>query len=263
MPAESLLRRHALSAFFAGSIGLGSLVTAAALLAPKRAAVLPLVAIPVSYVPAVLAVAVNRAAANRRDRAAFRQRLTTFDVGAPRYGVALVALPLVHVGGVALARLAGGKFPVNARAFGLFPLFLVSSVGEEIGWRGYALPALEQRFDPFTAALVVGLGWAAFHWVALLGNAESPLAYVAISTALFGALSVIMAYVLEDAQQAVPIAVLMHAAYNTVSVGVMPLSETGVPLVAFGLSAVVAWGVALAMAASRRSGAALPAASSA
>ncbi len=252
MRARSMVRRHALSAFFAGSVGLGSIVTAGVSLLPKGAAMLPLVAIPVSYVPAVLAVAINRAAGRQQERAAFRQRMTTFRVGAPSYGTALVALPLVHVGGVALAKLAGGKFPAHPTKLGLFPLFLITSVGEEIGWRGYALPKLQERFGPFTAAVVVGLGWAAFHWVALLANSESRLTYVVLSTVLFTALSVIITYAFNDAMQAVPIAVLMHATYNTVSVGVVPLAETGVPLVAFGLSAIVAWAVALAVAAARR-----------
>lgn len=252
MPARSMIRRHALSAFFAGSVGLGSLVTASAALLPKGANLLPLVAIPVSYVPAVLAVAINRATARQQERAAFRRRTTDFSAGARSYGVALVGLPLVHVGGVALATLARGKFPVHPEKLGLLPLLVITSVGEEIGWRGYALPKLQERFGPFTAGLIVGLGWAAFHWVALLSNPESPLIYVVLSTVLFTALSVIITYVFNDAGQAVPVAVLMHAMYNTVSIGVVPLAETGVPLVALGLSAIVAWGAALAIAAAHR-----------
>ncbi len=153
VPARSMIRRHALSAFFAGSVGLGSLVTASASLLPNGATLLPLIAIPVSYVPAVLAVAINRATARQQERATFRRRTTDFHAGAPSYGIALVGLPLVHVGGVALATLARGKFPVHPEKLGLFPLLLITSVGEEIGWRGYALPKLQERFDPFTAAL--------------------------------------------------------------------------------------------------------------
>ena len=252
MPARSFVRRHALTTFFAGSIGLGSLVTAAAMLLPKGAALLPLVAIPVSYVPAALAVVLIRATGKPKDRAAFRRRLTTFRVGWGWYAIALGALPLVHLAGVGLATLAGGKIPIQPGMLALLPLFLISSLGEEIGWRGYALPKLQERFSPFVAAIIVGLGWSAFHWVALLGNPESPLAYVALSTLLFTALSVIITYVFNGSRQAVPIAVLMHASFNTVSVGVVPLAETGVPLVAFGLSAAAAWALALAIAAAAR-----------
>jgi membrane protease YdiL (CAAX protease family) len=247
----SLIRRHALSAFFAGSVGLGSLVTAGAKLLPNGAALMPLVAIPVSYVPAVLAVAINRGSRRAQDRAALRDRMTTFRVGWKPYLIAGGALPSVHVGGVVLATLAGGKVRAQPAKLALFPLFLMTSVGEEIGWRGYALPKLQERYGPFAAGVIVGLAWAAFHWVALLANSESPFAYVAVSTILFTAISVIITYVFNDADQALPVAVLMHTAYNTVSVGVMPLAETGVPLKAFALTAAVAWGVALALALAR------------
>ena len=252
MPAASLVQRHALSAFFAGSVGVGSLVTASALLLPKGAALMPLVAIPVSYVPAVLAVALNRASRRSQERAAFRGRLTTFRVGWKPYAIAGGTLPVIHLGGVALATLVGGKVPAQPAKLALFPLLLISSAGEEIGWRGYALPKLQDRFGPFTAAVIVGLAWAAFHWVALLANSKSPIAYVAVSTIFFTAVSVIITYQFNDAAQAVPVAVLMHAAYNTVSLGVVPLAETGVPLTAFALSAALAWGVALAYALNRR-----------
>ena len=252
MPADSLLRRHALTAFFAGSVGLGSLITVGARLLPKGEALMPLVAIPVSYVPAVLAVAINRASRRSQDREAFRGRLTTFGVGWKPYVVGAAALSAAHVGGVVLAKVAGGKVSAQPAKLALFPVFLIASVGEEIGWRGYALPKLQERYGLFAAGVVVGLAWAAFHWVALLANSESPLAYVAVSTILFTAISVIITYVFNDAGQAVPVAVLMHATYNTVSVGVVPLAETGVPLTAFALSAAVAWGVAFALALARR-----------
>lgn len=36
--------------------------------------------------------------------------------------------------------------------------------GEEVGWRGLALPALEQKFHPVIAAFVLTLFWAVWHW---------------------------------------------------------------------------------------------------
>src|SRR3990167_2072283 len=34
---------------------------------------------------------------------------------------------------------------------------------EEIGWRGYALPKLMQRYDVFTASIIIGIAWSLFH----------------------------------------------------------------------------------------------------
>ena len=36
--------------------------------------------------------------------------------------------------------------------------------GEEIGWRGFALPLLQSRFHPVVATLLLSLIWAVWHW---------------------------------------------------------------------------------------------------
>lgn len=46
-------------------------------------------------------------------------------------------------------------------------LYIVAMIpavfGEEIGWRGYLLPRLQERFSPLISTLVVGVMWAAWH----------------------------------------------------------------------------------------------------
>jgi uncharacterized protein len=46
--------------------------------------------------------------------------------------------------------------------FMLFLLFL-GPLPEEIGWRGYALPALLRRFSPALATLILAVAWCAWH----------------------------------------------------------------------------------------------------
>ncbi len=58
--------------------------------------------------------------------------------------------------------------------FSAFPqhLFMVISVfifmmvgiwGEEVGWRGFALPKLQEKYHPLLASLIVGAIWAVWH----------------------------------------------------------------------------------------------------
>ena len=241
------------ASFLATAVGLGWFITFLAAQLPTSSALLPLVAIPVSYVPAIVAWIILRVAGSADERRSFRRRLTTVRVGWRWYAFAII-LPVTHIAGVALAAAAGGTIPFNPALLAIFPLFFLTNYGEEIGWRGYALPKMQERMTPLAASLVLGFIWAAFHWVALLGNGDAAPAYIAISTVQLTAMSVILAFVFNNARQAIPVVTLVHAMYDTIAIGVMPVGATGVPLLAFalsaGLTALVALGVIAATGAS-------------
>ncbi len=168
-------------------------------------------------------------------------------VGWRWYAVALLALPLAYLCGLGIATAAGGAFPFHLQALALLPIFLLTNFGEEIGWRGYALPKLEDRMSPVGAALLLGVIWGAFHWVALAANADAPLAYIAVSTLQLVAVSVILTFVFNGSRESVPVVALMHAMYDTVAIGMAPLVETGMPLMAFSLTAIVTWVIAVGL----------------
>jgi CAAX protease family protein len=41
--------------------------------------------------------------------------------------------------------------------------FFTFGIGEETGWRGYALPKLQKRFSALVATLILAVGWACWH----------------------------------------------------------------------------------------------------
>jgi membrane protease YdiL (CAAX protease family) len=68
---------------------------------------------------------------------------------------------------MAKAPLPEPSVPLTGAA-GLFLVFFVSAVGEEVGWTGYVLDPLQDRAGALTAALVIGLVWAAWHIIPLV-----------------------------------------------------------------------------------------------
>ena len=135
--------RHQLAVFLVGSVVLGSL--AAALLAtipthpPGPAGSLQ----SGDASLAALAVLLLRLGRDADELVDLRHRLTAWRVGLRWYILAVVLVPAAHLAGVALATFWDGRFPLHLERFALLPLFLITSLGEEIGWRGYALPRLQ------------------------------------------------------------------------------------------------------------------------
>ena len=81
--------------------------------------------------------------------------------------VVAVATPLVLVAAAWVfgetARFAKPGVP-GAGVVGFSVAMLAASVGEELGWRGLALPRLQLRKDALSASIRLGLAWALWHW---------------------------------------------------------------------------------------------------
>lgn len=100
--------------------------------------------------------------------------------------VAVLALPAIALV-LSLVLPALGPWPVTPRqVLVATPLILLTTaqiitnsgpLGEELGWRGYALPRLLARTSPLKAGLVLGLIWTLWHVPAFLfaGIVGSPL----------------------------------------------------------------------------------------
>jgi uncharacterized protein len=75
------------------------------------------------------------------------------------YAVVIFLAPLVWAVSLAIGRILGAGAP-EVQLDVLIPL---AAVGEELGWRGYALPRLQRRMRSLPASLLIGVLWAAWH----------------------------------------------------------------------------------------------------
>jgi hypothetical protein len=112
-------------------------------------------------------------------------------------------------------------FPTPGRWIVLPALFLVVFVvggplGEELGWRAYALPALTRKLGFSAATVLVGVFWAGWHlplrWIPGTPQHQVPLG---LSMAQTIAVSVILAWMYYGTGGSLPIVALAHASINT------------------------------------------------
>lgn len=91
--------------------------------------------------------------------------------------------------------------------------FLVAGLAEELGWTGFALEPLRDRLGVLGTGLVIGLGWAAWHWPALLQADRAP-AWIAWWT--LGTISqrMVMVWLYERAGRSLAAEVVFHATSN-------------------------------------------------
>jgi membrane protease YdiL (CAAX protease family) len=83
----------------------------------------------------------------------------------PAIVLAAKALTYHPGGGEALVPLSGTWDDIVKRVIALFAVDLLygGSLGEEPGWRGFALPYLQKKHSPFEASVILGFFWALWH----------------------------------------------------------------------------------------------------
>jgi membrane protease YdiL (CAAX protease family) len=122
--------------------------------------------------------------------------------------------------------------------------FLTYGMGEEIGWRGFALPRLQRDRPAANAALLLGIIWACWHLPAFffrdtyieMGPLGFPMFVVSIVFA-----SVVFAWLYNSTGGSLLLVILFHVFFNWLSV-----SEAGGDYVAILMSApMVAWALCM------------------
>jgi membrane protease YdiL (CAAX protease family) len=101
----------------------------------------------------------------------------------------------------------------------LFPLtFFVSGLAEEPGWRGFALPRLQERYGPLPGSLILGLLWACWHLPLFLtsfeGHAGSGLLTVLGFIIGTTGMTIVITWVFNHTQGSLLLAMLGHAALD-------------------------------------------------
>jgi membrane protease YdiL (CAAX protease family) len=130
--------------------------------------------------------------------------------------VVLVLPTLVALVVLGAHLLLGGSFTFQFGDVAVASLVLaVLVVGEEIGWRGYALPRMQARFGSLSAAVLLGALWAAWHLVNVLIPGLEYYGYAFPAFLIYVvSLSVLFAWIANGTGGSLLVAWLFHASVN-------------------------------------------------
>ncbi len=232
---EGLLARHPLLFYFIIAYAGSWLVWMPLVLSERGTALLPFnspllaAAFPVGIFmgPFLSAFVMTGATEGRAGVGSLLRRIVLWRVGLLWYLFALIGIPalfllsvivlpgtLASFQGQGLASLA----PLPLLSLFVTVFFIGGPLGEEPGWRGFALPRLQRLHDPLVGSLILGPLWAFWHlpifWVPAWHFSPTLLNLVlyVISAISF---TIVMTWVFNNTKGSLLIAVLMHASFNT------------------------------------------------
>ncbi len=217
---KAFLKRHRLVAFFVSAYALSWYPWLLALVRGHTTGPNPLG-------PLVAGIVVTAIVYGRSGLGEFFSRLVRWRVGAKWYAIIFatpvlvcliaVGLTLCFVPRSQISPLSIEKMRELPDRFLFILLFI--GLGEEPGWRGFALPRLQEKYSPLTASLILAPLWTIWH-LPLIGN-EFPWPIVLpFVLSVFGA-TFMLTWVFNGTKGSVLLPMLFHATVNTIGAGLI------------------------------------------
>jgi uncharacterized protein len=165
------------------------------------------------------------------------RRFVLWRVGLQWYAFAILGIPLIEV--VLGFVLPGGQDALRAFAptsLLLYPgayafRFYFGPFWEEAGWRGFALPRLQQRHGPVVGTLMLGFLWGLWHLPLYLPSEIQQAGVVGglLSFAIFVLITMAMAFiftwVFNNTKGSLLLAILLHASIDGTQTYIQTLAE--------------------------------------
>jgi membrane protease YdiL (CAAX protease family) len=114
-------------------------------------------------------------------------------------------------------------------SYNLFEYFIYNLVffgfGEETGWKGFALPALQRRFNALVSSLIFSVFWAIWHWPLFLYRpGYTSMDAAGIAGWLFSLItgSILLTWLFNSSRGSILVCAVFHAAIDIVFVSDHP-----------------------------------------
>jgi membrane protease YdiL (CAAX protease family) len=130
--------------------------------------------------------------------------------------VTILILNMLTGSEINLSRLGAVNFLPPLSAFGALLLwFFTFGLGEETGWRGYALPRLQSGRSALSATLILGAFWALWHLPMFFYLYEPSMAFGWLFGLFAGA--IFLTWLYNSANDSILIVAVWHACFNLVT----------------------------------------------
>ena len=185
--------------------------------------IMPLVTIIGSWMPTVAAVVVTAILEGASGIGRLFRKFIQFKISAKWYLAALLPLGLALLSAGIYLVVAGGRLPSGIN---LSPSFWVGltiinllegPTGEEMGWRGFALPRLLERYSPLKAGILLGLLWGFWHlplWINTGLTSVNLLLFCLFFILAITSLSVLMTWIFCRTSNSLAPMTLAHFSFN-------------------------------------------------
>ena len=166
-------------------------------------------------------------------------RLGQVRVALTWYAVVLLLVPVLLFAAIGASMLLGGATIDYASAWSRLPVWLVlcliQGLGEELGWRGFALPRLQAHHKALPASLFLGVMWGLWHLPLLIADGVVPLTSLGLVNFLIfdlsiTALAVLFTWVYNNTNGSLFLMVLFHTvATAAADAFLIPLNYVSAP----------------------------------
>jgi len=173
-----------------------------------------------AFAPALAALAVTLRAEGRSGVIALLRRITRWSVAAKYYVFALGFMIALKLTAAVIYRTSTSSWPrFDTSQWYLIPFAIAFSTpfqaGEEIGWRGYALPRLADRFGLGNASVLLGFIWGVWHLPQFfIRDGDSYRQAFPVFVLQVTAMSVAFAWLYARTNGSLLLTMLLHAAIN-------------------------------------------------
>ena len=89
----------------------------------------------------------------------------------------------------------------------------IGATGEEVGWSGYAVDALQKRWDALTTAIIIGLVWAVWHYLSIIQQGHG-LIWILWATLGTVSVRILIVWLYNNTGKSVFVCILFHSIAN-------------------------------------------------